>query len=153
MVISSTQTCHIINADLSSPSVTSMAVGCHHFGSRLSPPWQSDYRYLAVAAKPLAMAVEPECGRILSTTLHPTQIRLNCLIIREFKQCRVELTLHSLNTLYINYLQWICVGWRVDGKIHRRSANTYIKYAVRARIGHPWCMTHRERACRSCALL
>ena len=51
---------------------TSVAVGCHHFGSRLPSLWQSGYSRAAVSAKPFVWAHEPECGRIWAPSLHPS---------------------------------------------------------------------------------
>ena len=110
LVISSTQTCPRPLSPLWQSAVITLAVAFRLLDRATTDILQSQQSRLRWRISLSAMAVEPECGRILSSTLHPTQIRLNCLIIREFKQCRVELTLHSLNTLYINYLQWICVG-------------------------------------------
>ena len=94
LVISSTQTCPRPLSPLWQSAVITLAVAFRLLDRATTAISQSPQSRLRWRIRLSAMAVEPECGRILPITLHPTQIRLNYLIIREFKQCRVELTLH-----------------------------------------------------------
>ena len=74
LVISSTQTCPLPLSPLWQSAVITLAVAFRLLDRATTAISQSPQSRLRWRIRLSAMAVEPECGRILPSPLHPTQI-------------------------------------------------------------------------------